>query len=67
MKQLRLLNCKFAVELLDYMARTDVSLQAISTELVLPRSEVDGMEYDVIDFLAPFNSLEKLFLMFESE
>ena len=49
------------------MARTDVSLQAISTELVLPRSEVDGMEYDVIDFLAPFNSLEKLFLMFESE
>ena len=66
-EELRLLNCKVAVELLYYMARTNVSLQATNVELVLPRSEIHSLEFELIDFLAPFDSLENLFLMFESD
>ena len=65
--ELRLLNCIFAVELLDYMARKDVSLQATKIELVLPRSEMEEFEINSVDFLAPFDALEDLFLMFESD
>lgn len=64
--ELRLLNCKFAVELLDYMARTNVSLQATKVELVLSRLEEGDFESEYVDFLAPFDALEDLFLMFES-
>ena len=66
-KVLRLHNCKLAVEMLDYMAQTDVALQATQVELVLRRSELIGMECEVIDFLAPFDSLKDLFLMFYSD
>lgn len=63
-KELRLLNCEFAVELLDYMARTNQDLDASKAELVL--RELELIELDVIDFLAPFDGLKDLFLMFES-
>lgn len=66
-KELRLLNCKFAVELLDYMALTNEHLDASKAELVLRQGEMHEMEYDMIDFLAPFNGLEDLFLMFQSD
>lgn len=66
-KELRLLNCKFAVELLDYMARTNDYLDATKVELILRQVEMHGMEFDVIDFLAPFDGLEDLFLMFQSD
>ena len=63
-KELRLINCEFAVELLDYMARTNQYLNAAKAELVL--SEDEMIEFNVIDFLGPFDGLEDLFLMFES-
>lgn len=61
-KELTLLNCKFAVELLDYMARTNISLHATRVELSLR-----GTGFDIIDFLAPFDSPETLFLMFDAD
>ncbi|MCJ1271703.1 hypothetical protein MMC22_011608 [Lobaria immixta] len=64
--ELRFLNCKFAVELLDYMARTKVSLHVTKVELVLPRQEIDEFKSKYVDFLAPFDALEDLFLMFDS-
>lgn len=64
-KELKLLNCKLAVELLYYMTRTNISLRATRVELSLRRPELYGTEFDMIDFLAPFDSLEDLFLMFD--
>lgn len=65
-KELRLLNCKQTVELLDYMALEDIHLDAIKVELVLREAEMYESEFDLIDFLAPFDGLEDLFLMFQS-
>ena len=67
MKELRLLKCKLAVELLDYLARTNITLDATKVELTLRHSEIDGMESDMIDLLAPFKGLEDLFLLFDSD
>lgn len=66
MKELRLLNYKQTIKLLDYIAQANVSLQATKVELLLPRLEINGIESDIIDFLALFNSLENLFLIFKS-
>ena len=49
------------------MARTDVPFHSIKVELVLRRAEMDGMEFDLIDFLAPFDRLQHLFVMFDSD
>lgn len=65
--ELRLLKCKFAVEMLDYMIRTKVSLHATRVELVLSRQEMEEFEFEYVDFLAPFDALEDLFLMFDSD
>lgn len=67
MKELRPLNCKRAVELLDYMAQTSISLQATKAYLILARSERDRIGPKTIDFLAPFDSLEDLFLEFQAQ
>ena len=56
-KLLRLHNCKLAAEILGHMGQTDVALQATWVELVLHRSELIGMEAEIIDFLSPFDSL----------
>ncbi|KAL9633059.1 MAG: hypothetical protein Q9164_004924 [Protoblastenia rupestris] len=45
-KELRLLNFKRAVELLDYIARTNVYLYATKAELVLCQAEMDNMEFE---------------------
>jgi hypothetical protein len=66
-KELQLLNCERAVELLDFMARTGVCLDATKVELVLRKVEMIEFEFDLVDFLLPFNRLEDLFLMFESD
>jgi len=66
-KELRLLNCKHAAKLLDYMVRTNISFQATKVELVLGHSEIEGWESDVVHFLAPFENLENLFLMFDAD
>ena len=66
-KELTLLNCKFAIELLDHMVRTNVTLHATQVELVLRRPEAFISEYELVDFLAPFERLEKLFVMFDSD
>jgi len=66
-KELRLLNCKRAVELLDYIARRNDYLYATKAELVLRQAEMVEMEFDFVDFLAPFDGLEDLFLMFQSD
>jgi len=66
-KELRLLNCKHAAKLLDYMIRTNISFQATKVELVLDHSEIEGLEWDVVHFLAPFKNLENLFLMFDAD
>ena len=63
-RELRLVNCKRTIELLDYTARTDVCLNAIRVELVLRQVEMFEVK---IGFLAPLDSLEDLFLMFESD
>ena len=65
-QELRLVNCKQTVELLDYMARTDVYPNATRVELVLRQAEMYEVEFDFIDFLASLHSLEDLFLMFQS-
>ncbi len=65
-KELRLLNCKRAVELLDYIARTNDYLYATKAELVLRQAEMVKMEFDFVDFLAPFDGLKDLFLMLQS-
>lgn len=64
-KELRLRNCRFAIELLENMAQTNLSLHVTRVELVLRHSELTGMEYNVIGFLAPFNGLKDLFLLFD--
>lgn len=65
--ELRLLSCKYAAELLEYMARKNDYVYATKAELVLRRAENDEMQHDVVDFLAPFDGLEDLFLMFDSD
>ena len=67
MKELHLLNYKRVVELLDYIARTNVYFDAIKVELVLCRVEIEEIKFNIIDFLAPFNGLKDLFLMFDSD
>lgn len=66
--ELQLLKCNFASHLLLYMARTNVALHATQVELALPLAAFVGWEDDVdkVDFLAPFHSLEDLFLMFDT-
>ncbi|KAL9045961.1 MAG: hypothetical protein Q9214_001091 [Letrouitia sp. 1 TL-2023] len=66
-KELRLLNCERAVELLDYIARRNVQLHATKAELVLGQAEMDNTIYDIVEFLAPFDSLKDLYLLFQSE
>ena len=65
--ELRLLGCKCTVELLDYMALTNVPLQVTKVELIIGRPETDGIDLDFIDFLAPFRGLEDLFIMFDAD
>ncbi len=62
--ELRLRACNFTADLLHYMARTNVSLQATRVELVLNYTRFPHTKNDPIDFLTPFNGLEDLFLMF---
>lgn len=66
-KELRLLNCKRTIELLDYMTRTNVYLGATRVELVLCQPEMHEIEFDLVNFLPPFDRLEDLFLMFHSD
>lgn len=66
-QELRLVNCKRSIELLDYVARTEVYLDATRVELVLRQAEMFEVEFDLLDFLAPFNGLEDLFLIFQSD
>jgi len=66
-KELRLLNYKYTAKLLDYIVRTNMSFQATKVELVLDYSEIEGWEWDVVHFLAPFKDLENLFLMFDAD
>lgn len=66
-KKLTLLNCKFALELLNHMVRTNVCLHATQIELSLRRAEGIEQELEMVDFLAPFSSLEEVFLMFDSD
>lgn len=49
------------------MARTNEYLDATKAELTLRRAEMHEMEFDVVDFLAPFDGLEDLFLMLQSD
>ena len=64
---LRLLNCKQTVELLEYIAITDIYLNAIKIELILRQAEIYHIEFDSVDSLAPFHGLEDLFLIFQSD
>ncbi len=66
-KALRLLNCRYSVEMLDYMAQMNMALEATKVELSLPRTQDFGMDPDGVDFLAPFDGLEDLFLMFNAD
>ena len=49
------------------MARTDVYFDATKVELVLRRAEMEEIKFSIVDFLSPFNGLEDLFLMFDSD
>ena len=67
-RELRLLRCDQAFKLLEYMALTGLCIDATKVELVL--REVHFPEWTsltMVDFLSPFNSLEDLFIMFESD
>ena len=66
-KELTLLNCKFALELLDHMVRTNISLHATQVELSLRHPEGIILDPGMVDFLALFDGLEKLFLMLDSD
>lgn len=56
------------MELLDYLVRTNIFLHATQVELsVLGRPESFISDLQLVDFLAPFDSLEQLFLMFDSD
>ena len=57
----------FAIELLHYIAQTNIRLQATKVELLVRRPDIDRIDLDFIDFLAPFEGLEDLFVMFESD
>lgn len=64
--ELRVLNCKVTMQLLEYMDLKNIPLQVIRAELLLSSPGLEGMSDDFIDFVAPFRSLEDLFVLFES-
>jgi len=64
--ELRILNCKVTMLLLEHMALRNIPLQVIRAELLMSSPGLDGMTDEFIDFLAPFRSLEDLFVLFES-
>lgn len=64
--EIRFLNCKATMLLLEYMGLKNIPLQAIRAELVLNSPGLDGMSDQFIDFVAPFRSLEDLYVLFES-
>ena len=66
-KELRLRNSRQVEELLHHAARSGKRFDATRVELVLREAESHKMRHDPVDFLAPFNHLEDLFLMLESD
>ena len=54
LRELRLLNREITIELLEYLALTNVPLHSTKAELVIRRPEVDEIDIDFISFLAPF-------------
>ena len=67
MKELQLLNYEDAAKSLDHMVRMNVSIQATKVELILDHSQIDGLEWDITHFLALFDNLEDMFLLFDAD
>ena len=63
--ELRILNCRYTAEMLNYMAQISLPLQAKKVELAL-RCPYAGVENHSIDILAPFICLKDLFVMLEA-
>ena len=66
LNMIRLYDCPYAVEMLHNFACMNVAFQANTVELILQGPDTGGQGYDLSICLAPFSSLEGLFLMFEA-
>lgn len=64
--EIRVLNCRATMLLLEYMCLKNIPLQATRAELLLSSPNFGGRLNGFIDFVAPFRSLEDLFVLFES-
>ena len=65
-EQLRLLKCDYAMDLLNYAARSGITFRATKVELVLHDTVRQQPDHTEGGFLGPFDSLKEVFLMFES-
>lgn len=64
-EELRLLNCKYAMQLLDHMVKTALRAEVTKLELVLIYADMELTTEELFLFLAPFACLEDLFVLFE--